>query len=99
MNFFLNDNVHNDIYTYRHPLSRTDALPISCTTSPRISAANTAEPATRTPGSRSASVSERRAAHCEQTVTLPEARTAAKSSDRGVRSEEQTSELQSLMRI
>ena len=40
-------------------------------------ARNTAAPAMRTPGSRSVSVSDRRAAHCEHTVTRPEVRTAA----------------------
>src|SRR3546814_10023271 len=93
MLFFFNDTATTEIYTYGHTLSLHDALPISrfaCIAGRRISLS------TRTTlcPSRDSTI-----ASAMLVVDLPSASTVLVTmNDRG-RSEEHTSELQSLMRI
>src|SRR3546814_13649848 len=85
--FFFNDTATTEIYTYGHTLSLHDALPILASTV-RKAARSTrcSTPSSPTKGSRMFSSAS------------PTATSSAASSSR-CRSEEHTSELQSLMRI
>src|SRR3546814_8567619 len=89
--FFVNDTATSEIYTYFHTLSLHDALPISSATAPRIRRCPIRPASSRwpTPAPSAASAPARPRA--------PPPRLPAAGA-RGWRSEEHTSELQSLMR-
>src|SRR3546814_8189753 len=90
--FFFNDTATTDIYTYCHTLSLHDALPISRWRRSRSST-----------GAATSRSSRPLSAHGCWTISTstcwPNTSTGHRSSSRGTRSEEHTSELQSLMRI
>src|SRR3546814_11077137 len=91
VSLFFNDTTTTEIYTYLHTLSLHDALPISrCAPRPRSTAPRwpcwSSTPSRTSPS--------RTCASCR-----PSARPAGPLSSPSTRSEEHTSELQSLMRI
>src|SRR3546814_10246136 len=105
--FYFNDTAHTEIYTYCHTLSRHDALPISatsptCTARRRTSCRRTPASASRrssaTPNATSSRGSRPPASHGTRRRSASCSATARPSRS-STRSEEHTSELQSLMRI
>src|SRR3546814_19261509 len=92
--FFFNDTATTDIYTYCHTLSLHDALPISHGDSTVRSQTMTAR--VSNPNGRSSNVAG--ISFIVSTKTRIEA-VSSVPRNRGRRSEEHTSELQSLMRI
>src|SRR3546814_5360107 len=86
VSFFFNDTATPEIYTYYHPLSLHDALPISSRPAGARRRPPAPAPAYRTPGRRPGCGSRRSPGRDSR-------------DSRGTRSEEHTSELQSLMRI
>src|SRR3546814_12767565 len=91
--FFFSDTPTPEIYTYVHTLSLHDALPISrLTARPALAGRIPNAPGLRRPISQPPGP-KRRQSPAAVAAELPDARRL------GVRSEEHTSELQSLMRI
>src|SRR3546814_19171528 len=92
--FFFNDTATTEIYTYRHTLSLHDALPIASQASSSRRAAAMCKSRKRALNARSKAASFRNQlsgpASRQKSITVP---------DSSERSEEHTSELQSLMRI
>src|SRR3546814_13748239 len=106
--FFLNDKATTEIYTYGHTLSLPDALPISA---PHATALPPCAPGARRPTGGPACAWRRRGRQacpilrpagsrwCRQPARARLAIVAPRPTGGRVRSEEHTSELQSLMRI
>src|SRR3546814_8475059 len=88
MCFFLNDTATTEIYTYSHTLSLHDALPISAAAHPPIESRP-----------RAAAIADAVAVHQRREAAMESSGSRAVHIARGTRSEEHTSELQSLMRI
>src|SRR3546814_7345495 len=109
--FFFNDTATTEIYTYLHPLSPHDALPISSTSprsaaprdpTPRPTPAPSQSSATGSrgcPKARRAAISQGASASTSRAGGVKPAPATDLSRSRCTRSEEHTSELQSLMRI